>query len=127
MMSYNVTLDKNNLVLLSITFDVGHLNLENQMNVQNTFIYVTLKFMTRPSQSMIKLCVYVKFKLVSAIFSLTFIFHQIIALQKLRVLLNLETVETKGKNYKNLNISRTKSFLDEIKRIFHSFSRAIIW
>ena len=127
MMSYDVTLDKNNLVLLSITFDVGHLNLENQMNVQNTFIYVTLKFMTRPSQSMIKLCVYVKFKLVSAIFSLIFIFHQIIALQKLRVLLNLEIVETKGKNSKNLNISRTKSFLDQIKRIFHSFPRAIIW
>ena len=127
MMSYNVTLDKNNLVLLSITFDVGHLNLENQMIVQNTFIYVTLKFMTRPSQSMIKLCVYVKFKLVSAIFSLIFIFHQIIALQKLRVLLNLEIVETKRKNSKNLNISRTKSFLDQIKRIFHSFPRAIIW
>ena len=29
--------------------------------------------------------------------------------------------------YKNLNISRTKSFLDEIKTIFHSFWRAIIW
>ena len=127
MMSYNVTLDQNNLVLLSITFDVGHLNLENQMNVQNTFIYVTLKFTTRPQKSMIKLCVYVTFKLVSAILSQIFIFHLIIALQKLRVLLNLEIVETKGKNYKNLNISRTKSFLDQIKRIFHSFSRAIIW
>ena len=33
----------------------------------------------------------------------------------------------KGKNYKNLNISRTKSFLDETKNIFHSFWRAIIW
>ena len=37
------------------------------------------------------------------------------------VLLNLESVESKRKNYKNLNISRKKSFLDEIKNIFHSF------
>ena len=29
--------------------------------------------------------------------------------------------------YKNLNILRTKSFLDEIKNIFHSFWRATIW
>ena len=29
--------------------------------------------------------------------------------------------------YKNLSISRMKSFSDEIKNIFHSFSRAIIW
>ena len=37
-------------------------------------------------------------------------------------LLTLESVEEKGKNYKNLNISRTKrAFLDEIKNIFHSF------
>ena len=33
----------------------------------------------------------------------------------------------RGKNYKNLNIVRTKSFLDEIKIIFHSFWRGIIW
>ena len=32
-----------------------------------------------------------------------------------------------GGKYENLNISRTKkSFLDEIKSIFHSFQRAII-
>ena len=38
------------------------------------------------------------------------------------VLLNLESVETKRKNYKNLNISRTKkSFLNEIKNNFYSF------
>ena len=32
------------------------------------------------------------------------------------ILLNLERVERKGRNYKNLNISRTKSFFDEITR-----------
>ena len=44
------------------------------------------------------------------------------------VLLNLESLERKGENYKSLNISGTKkSFLYEIKNIFHSFSMAIIW
>ena len=38
------------------------------------------------------------------------------------VLLNPESVERKGKNYKNVNISRTKKrFLDEIKSIICSF------
>ena len=38
------------------------------------------------------------------------------------VLLNLESVENKGKNYKNLNILRTKkSFLDEITNMFLVF------
>ena len=36
-------------------------------------------------------------------------------------LLNLESVERKGKNYKNVNISRMLSFLNEIKNIFDSF------
>ena len=44
------------------------------------------------------------------------------------ILLYMESVERKGKNYKSLNISRTKrAFFDEIKDIFHSFGRAIIW
>ena len=38
------------------------------------------------------------------------------------VLLNLESVERKGKNYKNLNILRTKSFFDEIKNVFKGLS-----
>ena len=38
------------------------------------------------------------------------------------VLLNLESVERKGKNCKKLEyIENEKSFLDEIKNIFHSF------
>ena len=42
------------------------------------------------------------------------------------VLLYLQSVERKGKNYKILNIFK-KSFFDEIKNTFHSFGRAIIW
>ena len=42
------------------------------------------------------------------------------------VLLNLESVQKKEKNYKNLNILRTKRFSGEIKKI-HKFQRAIIW
>ena len=42
-------------------------------------------------------------------------------------LLNVEKVEKKMKKYKTLNILKTKEFLDEIKNIFHSFWRAIIW
>ena len=38
-----------------------------------------------------------------------------------------ESVARKGKNYKSLNILQTKSFFNEIKNIFHSFWRAIIW
>ena len=30
-------------------------------------------------------------------------------------------------NYKNMNFCNLKSFLDEIKNIFHNFRRAIIW
>ena len=37
------------------------------------------------------------------------------------VLLNLESVEKKRKDYKHLNISRRKRALGEIKIIFHSF------
>ena len=44
------------------------------------------------------------------------------------VLLYLESVKRKGKNYKSLNISRAKRvFFDEIKNTFHIFGRAIIW
>ena len=44
------------------------------------------------------------------------------------VLLNLERMERKGKNYKNVNIFESEySFLDEIKTIFHNFWRVIIW
>ena len=44
------------------------------------------------------------------------------------VLLNLESVERKRKNYKKFEyLENEKSFLDEIKNIFHSFWRAIIW
>ena len=43
------------------------------------------------------------------------------------VLLYRESVKRKGKNYKSLNISRTKRvFFDEIKNTFHIFGRAII-
>ena len=42
------------------------------------------------------------------------------------VLLYLESVERKGKNYKSLN-ENEKSFFDEIKDTFDSFGRAIIW
>ena len=35
--------------------------------------------------------------------------------------LNLKSVEKKEKNYKSLNILRTKSFSNEIKNIFHDF------
>ena len=38
------------------------------------------------------------------------------------VLLDLESVERKGKNYKKIEyLENEKSFLDEIKNIFHSF------
>ena len=44
------------------------------------------------------------------------------------VLMYLESVERKGKNYKILNISRTKrAFLMKLKNGFHSLGRAIIW
>ena len=44
------------------------------------------------------------------------------------VLLNLEIVERKGKKLQKLEYPENeKSFLDEIKNIFHSFWRAIIW
>ena len=37
-------------------------------------------------------------------------------------LLNLESVERKGKNYKKIeDLENEKSFLDEIKILFHSF------
>ena len=39
--------------------------------------------------------------------------------------LNLENVERKGKNYKkNKHLENKKSFLDEIKRIFHNILNA---
>ena len=41
------------------------------------------------------------------------------------VLLNLESVERKGKIKKIEHFENEKSFLDEIKSIFHSFERAI--
>ena len=54
--------------------------------------------------------------------------HDIINYSTSFVLLNLEKVERKRKQYKNLNyLENEKSFLDEIKNIFHSFWRAIIW
>ena len=40
-------------------------------------------------------------------------------IQRPVVLLNLESVKRKGKNYKNLR--EKKSFLDEMKNIVHSF------
>ena len=47
------------------------------------------------------------------------------------VLLYLESVKRKGKNYKILQnfeyLENEKSFFDEIKNTFHSFGRAIIW
>ena len=67
---------------------------------------------------MIKLCVYVTFKLVSAIFSEIFIFHQIIALQKLRVLLNLEIVETKGKKLQKLKYLKNEELFTSNKKNF---------
>ena len=43
-------------------------------------------------------------------------------------LLSLESVERKKKNSKKLNILTTKrAVLDEIKNIFNSFGKAIIW
>ena len=64
-------------------------------------------------------------KLHLQIYASQFITSQIIPL--LFVLLYLESVERKGKNYKNLNISRTKELFDEIKNTSRSFWRAIIW
>ena len=43
------------------------------------------------------------------------------------VLLSLESVERKGKIQEFEYLENEKSFLVEIKNIFHSFSRAIIW
>ena len=43
------------------------------------------------------------------------------------VLLSLEIVERKGKIQKCEYLEKEKSFLDEIKILFHSFRRAIIW
>ena len=42
-------------------------------------------------------------------------------------LLNLESVEKKAKKKKNEYLENEKSFLDEIKNIFNSFQRTIIW
>ena len=43
------------------------------------------------------------------------------------VLLSLESVEKKGKIQKCEYLKNEKSFLDEIKNIFHSFWKTIIW
>ena len=43
------------------------------------------------------------------------------------VYLNLEKMERKRKKYRFEYLENEKSFLDEIKNIFHSFWRAIIW
>ena len=43
------------------------------------------------------------------------------------VLLSRESVERKGKNYKNLKNENEKSFLDKMKNTFHNFLRAMIW
>ena len=44
------------------------------------------------------------------------------------VLWNLESVERKGKEIQKIEyLENEKNFLDEIKNIFHSFWRAIIW
>ena len=63
-----------------------------------------------------------------------FLFRQLMASWSLRLIFDhpLKQWPTgrkkrEGQKYKNLNISGTKSFLDEIKSIFHSFWRAIIW
>ena len=44
------------------------------------------------------------------------------------VLLNLESLKRKGKNSQKIeDLENEKSFLDEIKNIFHSFWRASIF
>ena len=70
---------------------------------------------------MIKLCVYVTLKLVLAIFSQIFIFHQIIAPQKLCPFESGNCRNERKKLQKLEYLKNEKSFLDEIKSIFHSF------
>ena len=65
-------------------------------------------------------------KLHLQIYASQFMTSQIIPLSL--ALLYLESVERKGKNYKGLNISKTKiSFFDEMKDSFHSFGKAITY
>ena len=53
-MSYNVAQHYNNLVLLQVTFDVRHLNLRKEMNVERCF-YMSTSSSLQKQQSKINL------------------------------------------------------------------------